>query len=169
MSLKLAQIVAALISFGLGLAQTFYYLRVRKIFNSLPIVSAEIIGSRLLHQLDLDNKDLTQAIINFKYSYQGDEHESSSPVLRGFELFPSFDYERALVKKYRPGDRATARVVQGRSVEAYLEVAPLSRASYGVVLLLVIFPMVLVVSGYLGYTESFVAWLKYHVEFWLTL
>lgn len=79
MSLEFAQIVAALISFGLGVAQTFCYLRVRKTFNSLPIVSAEIIGSRLLHQLDLDNKDLTQAIINFKYNYQGNEHESSFP------------------------------------------------------------------------------------------
>ena len=112
----------------LGLLQTFIYWRFSKSFRTWPKVRAEITHSRLLDQL-IDGKNECEAIIAFKYRYNGVEYVSETPALRGYALFKNRDFEKSLVQKYRPRDFVLARVHPQLTNVAYLERAPLSWTS----------------------------------------
>lgn len=109
-----------------GVLQTFLYLRLKKHFLNWPVVAAKITHSRLLNQTGPDGKKLLEAIIYFTYDFRGKSYKTNTPALRGYDLFPSLEYERALVKKYRAGDMHNIRVHPALPRVAYLEVAPLS-------------------------------------------
>jgi hypothetical protein len=112
-----------------GVLQTFIYTRTKEVFEHLPVVAGEITHSRLLNQMGLNNEQLLEAIIYYKYTFRGQEYEANTPALRGYDLFPSLEYERSLVNKYKTGDIVNIRVMPEIPDLAYLEVAPLSKSS----------------------------------------
>ncbi|UTW45926.1 DUF3592 domain-containing protein [bacterium SCSIO 12696] len=112
-----------------GLWQTFVYFRLKKYFDLWPVVAAEITHSRLLNQTGVNGEIMLEGIIHFKYSIRGKDYKSDTPALRGYDLFPSLNYERSLVKKYPKGEFVNARVHPNVNSLAYLEVAPLSKLS----------------------------------------
>ena len=114
---------------ALGLFETLLYMRIKKVYHRLPIVAATITYSRLINHTDLDGKREIGAIIKYKYRFRGAEYESETPVLKGYDLFPSLDYYQQLVKENRPGDIVNVRVVPTAPELAYITVAPLSRIS----------------------------------------
>jgi len=169
MTFKLIQIFIALLLASFGLLQTIIYIRIKKVYDRLPVVAAEITGSRLLHQLDLQNIDITEAIIHFKYHFRGKEYESNTPVLRGYELSPDFEFEHGLVKKYRPGDIVNARVVPSVEGLAYLEVAPLSKRSTILAPSMLIFAIGIGIAAYMGWFSPVMEFLQYHINYWFTV
>ena len=112
----------------LGLLQAFIYWRFSRTFNDWPKVRAEITHSRLLDQL-IDGKSECEAIIAFRYRYDGTEYKCDTPALRGYSLIKHRDFEKSMVNKYRPGDIVLARVHPRAPSVAYLEKAPLNWAS----------------------------------------
>ncbi|MEX2964284.1 DUF3592 domain-containing protein [Microbulbifer sp. TYP-18] len=129
MTFKLLQLVIPTLMILFGFFQTIVYLRLRKTFANWPIVAGEITHSRLLNQLDLNGREMIEAIISFNYKFEGKEYKSETPALRGYDLFPSLAYEAYLTNKYRPGDVVNARVNPRVNEIAYLEIAPFSRLS----------------------------------------
>jgi hypothetical protein len=79
--------------------------------------------------MDAEGKNVLEAIIYFKYNFRGKEYESNTPALRGYDFFPSFDYEHGLVKKYPKGEVVNLKVHPNEPNLAYLEVAPFSKIS----------------------------------------
>ncbi|WP_111640283.1 DUF3592 domain-containing protein [Marinimicrobium alkaliphilum] len=112
-----------------GLLQTIVYLGLRRKSERWPKVAAVITFSKLLNHMDLDNRNVLEAMIHYKYTFLGKEYEGKTPALRGYDMFPSYDYESKLVKKYRPGDTVNAVVCPRAPELCYLEVAPLSKVS----------------------------------------
>ncbi|WP_444957517.1 DUF3592 domain-containing protein [Microbulbifer sp. ZKSA002] len=145
MIFKAIQLLIPAVMILFGFFQTIVYLRMRKTFGNWPVVVGEITHSRLLNQLDSNGKKVTEAIIAFNYKFRGREYKSEMPVLRGYDLFPSLEYESYLTKKYRPGDIVDARVNPKVSGLAYLEVAPFSRLSAILVPLLPVLGVALIV------------------------
>lgn len=92
----------------------------------MPLVPAEITYSRFLNQLAPEGPELVEAVIRFTYTLDGNQFESDTPVLKGYEIFPNRSYERQLTKKYKKGDVVNARVIATSNPIAYLEIAPLS-------------------------------------------
>ena len=114
---------------ALGLFETLLYLRIKKVYHRLPVVAAKIVYSRLINHTDLDGKREIGAIIKYTYRFRGGEYEAETPVLKGYDLFPSLDYYQKLVKENRPGDIVNVRVVPSMPELAYITVAPLSKLS----------------------------------------
>jgi hypothetical protein len=112
-----------------GVAQVVYYLRIRKFWDSLPVVAAEITYSKLDRWNDEAGKSYYDADIRFSYRFRGKQLESDTPDLRSIELFTPYTYNGSLVPRYRVGDIVNARVVPREPYVAYLEVAPLSKLS----------------------------------------
>lgn len=134
----------------LGLLETWIYTRIKKIYHRLPVVSATITYSRLIYHTNVDGKTEIGAIIKYKYRFRGEEYEASTPVLKGYDLFPSLSYYRQLVKDYPPGEMVNARVLPTQPDIAYLTVAPLSKASTILVPLISISSIVLIIGYFLG-------------------
>lgn len=124
----LSLIIFVLMSLA-GIFQTVLYRKLSKTFDSWPVVSAEITQSFFLNRLLPDGEEACEARISFNYRFRGKDYKADTPVLRGYELFPSEKYESALVAKYRKGQLYNVRVHPKIPEIAYLEVAPLSRAS----------------------------------------
>lgn len=112
-----------------GIAQTVVYTVLKKRLQGWPTVAAQVTHARLLNQVSPDGKTLMEAVIYFKYSYQGKEYKANTPALRGYELFPSLDYEAKLVEKYNVDEFYNVKVSPRAPELAYLEIAPLSTAS----------------------------------------
>ncbi|WP_444888927.1 DUF3592 domain-containing protein [Microbulbifer sp. JMSA008] len=145
MVFKFVQLLIPVLMILFGFFQTFIYLKLRKTFSNWPVVVGEITHSRLLNQLDLNGKNVTEAIIAFNYKFKGKMYKSEMPVLRGYDLFPSLEYETYLTKKYRPGDVVEVRVNPKVNEFACLEVAPFSRLSAILVPLMPILGIALIV------------------------
>lgn len=125
----LTKIIFLFILAGLGLSQTVVYLYLKAKFRRWPVVAAKITQSRLLNQLGVDNENMLEALIRFEYEFRDKKYESSTPALRGYDLFPSYEYESSLVRRYQFGEFTNARVHPECPEVSYLEVAPLSRRS----------------------------------------
>ena len=52
-------------------AQTFLYFRIKKHFNNLPIIAAEIIHSELLNYNNVNGRRVYEADIKYKYRFRG--------------------------------------------------------------------------------------------------
>ena len=107
--------------------QTVAYLRVKKHFRRLPIVAAEITQCRLIRSFE--ERWIVEADIRFRYTFRGKEYESHTPALRSAQLFPVWNYESALVDRYRVGSIVNAHVIPDVPEAAFLEVAPFSLSS----------------------------------------
>ncbi len=108
-------------------AQIFLYIRVRKYFDKLPIVVAEITHSELLNYNDVTGARVWEARIKFKYAFCGKEYESSTPALRSPQIFgPTWEFDSELVKNNKVGDIVNVRVVPNCPELAYITVAPFS-------------------------------------------
>jgi len=46
---------------------------------------------------------MIEVIIEFEYSFRGELYKSNTPVLRGYDLFLSLEYEKDLVHHYPKG------------------------------------------------------------------
>lgn len=95
----------------------------------MPVVAATIVKSELDDYHDVDGKRIYIAKVHFSYSFRGNEYVSETPALRGAQMFPLYNYEAKLLKKYQLGEMFNARVVPNVPEYAYLEIAPLSKAS----------------------------------------
>jgi Protein of unknown function (DUF3592) len=134
----------------LGLLETLMYTRIKKVYHKLPVAAATITYSRLLNYIDLDGKREIGAIIKYKYTFRGKEYESETPVLKGYDLFPSLDYYQQLVKENRPGDIINVRVLPTFPELAYITVAPLSRLSTVLAPVVSLGSIALIVAYFLG-------------------
>lgn len=139
---------AALMIFGL--AETYVYTKIKKVFHRLPVVAATITCSRLVHHTNVDGKLEIGAVIKYKYQFRGREYEAETPVLKGYDLFPSLFFYQQLVKDYPLGEVVNARVVPTQPEMAYLIVAPLSKASTILVPLISIGSILLIVGYAFG-------------------
>ena len=136
-----------------GIWQTFFYLRLKKTFDRWPVIGAQVTTSWLLNQPGADGQYLLEAVVHFSYSFRGQEYVSKTPALRGYDLFPSLEYERKLVKKYPKGEFVNARVHPYAPDFAYLEVAPLSITSTILAPLMAIGGVGLIIAYYYGVFE----------------
>lgn len=155
MIVKILQLAIPLLLTGMGLLQTIFYFKLKKTFERWPIVAAEITHSVLLNQLDADGRAIVEGVINFKYSFRGQEYEVDTPAIRAYDLFPSLEYERSLTKRYRVGDIVNARVHPNSSSLAYLEVAPFSRASAILSPIMTLLGIALFIGYFYGYWAVF--------------
>jgi len=115
--------------FGIGVGQTYLYRKVKRQWDSLPVVGAEIIESQLLDYNDMDDRRIYEAKIRFRYKYRGEEYESETPLLKSPQLFPDKDIEHDLLARYKVGDIINARVMPNLPSAAFIEVAPFSKLS----------------------------------------
>ena len=136
-----------------GVTQTYIYFKLRRVFNRLPVVAAKITHSRLLNQLGANGENLLEAIIAYEYSFRGKEYEAKTPALRGYDLFPSLEYERALVQRYPKGEFVNVRVIPDMPEVGYLEVAPLSKLSTVLSPIMAIGGILLIVAYFMGAYE----------------
>jgi len=113
----------------LGVLETWAYLRVKKVWDRLPVVAATIEYSRLIDHTDTDGKREIGAIIRYTYQFRGKRYECNTPVLKGYDLFPSREFYINLVKENRPGELVNARVLPHMPEMAFLVVSPLSKVS----------------------------------------
>ncbi|AMX03898.1 DUF3592 domain-containing protein [Microbulbifer thermotolerans] len=164
MILKLFSVLIPMFLIATGFLQTFIYLKLKKTFNNWPNVTARITYSRFLNQLDVDGRKMVEAIIAFEYTFRGKSYRSETPVLRGYDLFPDFDYEKNLTKKYQVGDLVNARVHPKVNSVAYLEVAPLSRLSTVLVPLMIFLSIGFIVALKLGYISEVYEYLRLQFE-----
>ena len=73
------------------------YRRVRKYWNSLPVVAATITRCSLDDYLTPDGGRRYEARIRFSYEFRGEMYESDTPALRGPQLFPFWQFESSMV------------------------------------------------------------------------
>ena len=141
----------------LGIGQTFLYLRIKKMWSLLDVVEGKITSSFLY---DLTGRGTGfreyEAIIEFKYNYQGKAFDSKIPVLRSPQTFPNYRFERELLEKYKEGASCEVRVHPDAPELAFLEIAPMSKAS------IVILP--LTILGYLAYLTGAFYYLENAVQ-----
>ncbi len=145
--LGILKYIGALLLCSIGFGQTFLYRKVKKQWATLPEVEGEIVESKLLNHNDLDGNRIYEAQIVFKYRFNGNEFESSTPVLKSPQLFPNKDLEHDLLSRYKVGDMVVVRVLPNRPKLAYLEISPFSKLS---AILLPVFTVIyfIVVFGY---------------------
>ena len=116
-------------------------------FRRWPIVSAEVIHSRLLDQLGPDGEEMLEAIVHCKYEFRGKEYLAEQPFLRSADLFPSRAYESGLANKYTKGNFYNIRVNPRYPENAYFEVLPLSKITVFVAPTL----SVIIIGAYIAY------------------
>lgn len=110
-----------------NIAQTILYIRIRKYFNKLPLVSAKITHSELLNHTGLNGQRVWEARIRYIYSFRGKKYEGSTPALRSPQLFgPAWGFETRLVEECKVGDFVNVRVVPAAPELAYIKIAPFS-------------------------------------------
>ena len=114
---------------SLGILQTLIYVLIKRRFNEFGVVAGEITYSRFINHTDIDGNREVGALITFRYSVAGKEYESDTPLLKGYEMFPSFDYYHELTKRYPPGEIVNVHFSRRRPNVSFLEIAPLSKAS----------------------------------------
>jgi hypothetical protein len=111
----------------INVAQTFFYIRIRKYFEKLPLIAAQITCSELLNYTGERGRRVWEARIRYKYSFRGKEYEGSTPALRSPQLFgPAWEFESKLVEECKVGDFVNVRVVPAAPELAYIKVAPFS-------------------------------------------
>ena len=126
-----------------GVGQTYLYLKLKKQWNSFPIVSAVITKSKLFDFTCSGGQRDYEAQISFKYTFRGKDYESDTPALRSPQVFPLYEYESTLLDKYKEGEMYNARVHPNLAEMAFLEIAPLSKLS--------VFLLPLIILGYFAY------------------
>ena len=136
-----------------GIAQTIAYFAIRRQFDQMPIVAAEITESKLVDYIDVERRRTYEAKIKFKYNFRGVEYESDQPALTVIRLFPAFGYESELSKKYPKGAIVNAHIVPSNPKLAYLEVAPFDKLS-AILLPIISIGLILYFVG-VGYFFSF--------------
>ena len=137
--------------FTIGIGQTYLYRKVKKQWDSLPVVGAEIIESRLLDYNDMDDRRIYEAKIRFKYKFRGEEYESETPLLKSPQLFPDKDIELDLLARYKEGDIINARVMPNLPEAAFIEVAPFSKLSaIGIPVLILLYALAVFGYGWLA-------------------
>jgi hypothetical protein len=87
MMLNIVKWVALVVLVLANVAQTIFYIRVRKYFERLPIIAARITHSKLLNCTDERGRRVWEAKIRYKYSFHGKEYEGYTPALRSPQLF----------------------------------------------------------------------------------
>ncbi|MAZ86051.1 MAG: hypothetical protein CL693_00185 [Cellvibrionaceae bacterium] len=113
-----------------GMFQTLYYRKIKGVFSQLPTVAVEITESKLHDNPWSDSgRREYEAIIYYKYSFRGKPYTGNTPALRGYNLWPDYEYEWVLLDKYKKGDIVNAKVLPANPNIAYLEVAPLHKKS----------------------------------------
>lgn len=127
--LKVLFMVFSIIALLLSILPALVYKFINRRIHTWPVVAAKITHTRLLNQLGARGETMIEAVIHFEYEFRGESFTSKTPVLKGLDLFPSLDYEKELFNKYKKGEYYNARVSPITGGLAYLEVAPLSRAS----------------------------------------
>lgn len=133
-----------------GSLQAFIYLRIRKYWDKLPVVAAEITHSKIDRWTDSNGKFHYDADIKFSYRFRGKDLASDTPALRSVELFVPFNYNGSLVAKYPIGEVVNARVLPVEPYTAYLEVAPFSKLS------VILTPLLILLwSAYIVGTSAF--------------
>ncbi len=110
-------------------AQYVFYRGIRRKWNSMPTVSVKILESSLTDHLTVDGERVYEANIRYEYNYGGEIYQSSTPAIHGPLLFPLWNFEADLIKKYKVGETYPAKVSASNPEIAYLEIAPLSRLS----------------------------------------
>ncbi|MEM7430408.1 MAG: DUF3592 domain-containing protein [Pseudomonadota bacterium] len=128
-------------------SQYFFYRKVQRVWERLIPVHATITHSKLIDQLNTDGNREYEADIRYKYLWDGEEHESQLSILRGPQLFPQWEYEHALVERYKEGDSCEVRVHPADGSLSFLELAPLSKLSA------LLLPLITV-----GYGAGIIAW-----------
>lgn len=114
---------------SLGLLQTVIYILVKRRFNDFGVVSGQIIYSKFINHTNTDGNREIGANIKFRYSVAGKEYESDTPLLKGYEMFPSFGYYHDLAKRYPTGETVNVHFSRRNPGVSFLEIAPLSKAS----------------------------------------
>lgn len=148
--LKIIQIAIPLLMAFSGILQTIIYVVFKRSFNKWPLVAAKIDDAWLIDQLDPSGKEILEAIVIFSYNFRGVTYESRTPLLKGYDLFPSREYESNLIKKYKIGEYYNARVHPAEPEIAYLEIAPLSKLSTFLAPVMTIGGMALIVAYFYG-------------------
>ena len=158
--IKLLFILIPSILAGLGVLQTVVYAILKKRFHEFGKVAGKITYSRFLNYTDPDGKREIGAIIKFNYSVRGQDYEGDTPILKGYEMFPSFDYYDELVKRYPPGEVVNVHFLRNNPKIAYLEVAPLSKVSTVLAPVMSISSIAILVAYALGVGDIFWGWFK---------
>lgn len=130
MLLKIILFGVLIILILLTLIPILLYLKIRKYFEKLPIVAAEITHSKLLDYNDVNGKRIWEAEIKFRYRFRGEDYKASTPALRSPQLFdPHWDFESQLVEDNPVGEFVNVRVIPQYPDMAYIAVAPFSFGS----------------------------------------
>lgn len=146
--IKIFFVILAMIVAMLGILPAITYQFIKKRIHSWPVVVAKVTHTRLLDQLGASGETIIEAIIHFEYEFRGKSFTSKTPVLKGHDLFPSLEYEKMLIEKYKVGELYNARVDPISGKFSFLEVAPLSHIS-AVALPLIGVGIVCFVFGYI--------------------
>lgn len=119
------------------------YKRIKRDWETYPVVAATITESRLFDFTDSNGSRTYDALIKFEYRFREKNYESDTPALRGVQLFPQYDFAQQLLDKYKEGEMYNARVHPDLPDIAYLEIEPLSKKS------MILVP--LIILGYIAY------------------
>ena len=127
--LKILKWIGLLVLVATNTFNAFAYRRIKRIWGHLPVVAATITHCSLDDHLTVEGGRKYEAKIRFSYDFRGKTYESGTPALRGPQLFPLWNYESEMIKRYEVGEMYNARVVPSGPELAYLEVAPFSKVS----------------------------------------
>jgi hypothetical protein len=88
-----------------------------------------VVEAKLIDHLKVNGGREYRAEVRFTYEYDGKDYESVTAALHGPLMFPLWNYEWQLLKKYKVGESYMGRLFPGNPRLAYLEIAPLSKMS----------------------------------------
>ena len=111
------------------LGQLIAYLITKLSYNKYPRVLGRIVKAKLDDHTGVNGNRIYKAIFEIEYEYRDNFYLSTAPILRAFELFPSFQYESKLLDTYKVGDIVEVRVNPIEPAKGFIAVAPLSITS----------------------------------------
>ncbi|WP_444946667.1 DUF3592 domain-containing protein [Microbulbifer sp. VTAC004] len=142
--------IGLVIIVSLGFGQTFVYQRVKKKWNSLPVVDAKIKTSKLKNFTNAEGQRVYEAQIEFEYEYMGVKYSSDTPLLRSPQLFKNNNIEHDLLSRYKEGGSVAVRVMPSSPKNAFIEMERFSKLSAVVIpVLIVIYSLAVFGYGWL--------------------
>jgi hypothetical protein len=153
--LKVIALIIPIFLGSLGVLQTVVYFLIKRKFDNFGIIAGKITFSKFIDQTDTDGKREIDASIKFSYTIAGKEYESSTPLLKGYEMFPSYGYYHELAKRYPLGEIVNVHFYRKNPNMSFLEIAPLSKSST-ILAPLISVGSIIIIAAYFAGAGSFI-------------